>query len=64
MARSKRVERRMDGAPVTVIENGLYKLESMEGLNMSSAELFIELRQRGVEHLGRFGWPTWKSMVM
>jgi uncharacterized membrane protein YcaP (DUF421 family) len=53
MARSKRVERWMDGAPVTVIQDGLYKLESMEGLNMSSSELFMELRQRGVEHLGQ-----------
>ncbi|GHC85020.1 DUF421 domain-containing protein [Pseudorhodoferax aquiterrae] len=53
MARSKRLERWMDGKPVTVIEDGLYKLESLEGLNMSSSELFMELRQRGVEHLGQ-----------
>ena len=53
MARSKRFESWMDGRPVTVIEDGLYKLESLEGLNMSSSELFMELRQRGVEHLGQ-----------
>lgn len=53
MARSKRLEGWMDGNPVTVIEDGLYKLESLEGLNMSSSELFMELRQRGVEHLGQ-----------
>lgn len=53
IARSKRLEGWMDGKPVTVIENGLYKLESLEGLNMSSSELFMELRQRGVEHLGQ-----------
>lgn len=53
IARSKRLEAWMDGKPVTVIENGLYKLESLEGLNMSSSELFMELRQRGVEHLGQ-----------
>lgn len=53
MARSKRLEVWMDGRPVTVIEDGLYKLESLEGLNMSSSELFMELRQRGVEHLGQ-----------
>jgi uncharacterized membrane protein YcaP (DUF421 family) len=53
MGRSKRFERWMDGKPVTVIEDGLYKLQSLEGLNMSSSELFMELRQRGVEHLGQ-----------
>ena len=53
MAHSKRFESWMDGKPVTVIEDGLYKLESLEGLNMSSSELFMELRQRGVEHLGQ-----------
>lgn len=53
MARSKRIETWMDGRPVTVIEDGLYKLESLEGHNMSSSELFMELRQRGVEHLGQ-----------
>jgi uncharacterized membrane protein YcaP (DUF421 family) len=53
MARSKTLETWMDGKPVTVIEDGLYRLESLEGLNMSSSELFMELRQRGVEHLGQ-----------
>ncbi|MDO9443065.1 MAG: DUF421 domain-containing protein [Beijerinckiaceae bacterium] len=53
IASSKRLEGWMDGKPVTVIEDGLYKLESLEGLNMSSSELFMELRQRGVEHLGQ-----------
>jgi uncharacterized membrane protein YcaP (DUF421 family) len=53
ISRSKRLEGWMDGKPVTVIEDGLYKLESLEGLNMSSSELFMELRQHGVEHLGQ-----------
>ncbi|WP_200930672.1 DUF421 domain-containing protein [Pseudorhodoferax sp. Leaf274] len=52
-AHSKKFETWMDGKPVTVIEDGLYKLESLEGLNMSSSELFMELRQQGVEHLGQ-----------
>ncbi|RYF60551.1 MAG: DUF421 domain-containing protein, partial [Comamonadaceae bacterium] len=52
-SKSKRLEGWMDGKPVTVIEDGLYKLESLEGLNMSSSELFMELRQKGVEHLGQ-----------
>lgn len=53
MTRSKRIEGWMDGRPITVIEDGLYRLDSLDGLNMSSSELFMELRQRGVEHLGQ-----------
>lgn len=52
-ATSKRLEKWMDGKPVTVIQDGLYKRESLQGVNMSSSELFMELRQRGVEHLGQ-----------
>lgn len=50
---SERIEALMDGRPVTVIEDGLYRLESLDKLNLSSAEFFMELRQRGVEHLGQ-----------
>jgi len=53
MTHSKRLEGWMEGKPVTVIEEGLYKLESLDHLNMSSSELFMELRQQGVEHLGQ-----------
>ncbi|RZL59629.1 DUF421 domain-containing protein [Variovorax guangxiensis] len=53
MGRSKRIEGWMEGKPVTVIEDGLYRLESLDRLNMSSSELFMELRQQGVEHLGQ-----------
>lgn len=53
MARSKGLETWMDGKPVTVVEDGLCRLESLEGPNVSSSELFMELRQRGVENLGQ-----------
>lgn len=53
IAHSKRIEGWMDGKPVTMIQDGLYKLESLDGVNMSASELFMELRQLGVEHLGQ-----------
>lgn len=53
MTRSRLSESWMDGRPITVIEDGLYKLDSLKHLNMSSSELFMELRQQGVEHLGQ-----------
>ena len=53
MTKSKRFEAWMDGLPVTVIRDGLFELESLNKLNISSNELFMELRQQGVEHLGQ-----------
>ena len=53
MTKSKRFEAWIDGLPITVISDGLYDMKSFEKLNMSSNELLMELRQRGVEHLGQ-----------
>lgn len=53
MTKSKKFEAWIDGLPVTVIRDGLYELESLEKLNISSSELLMELRQQGVEHLGQ-----------
>ncbi len=53
MTKSKKIEAWIDGLPVTVIRNGLYELDSLEKLNISSSEILMELRQRGVEHLGQ-----------
>ncbi|WP_350647229.1 DUF421 domain-containing protein [Pseudomonas sp. HY13-MNA-CIBAN-0226] len=53
MTKSKRFEAWIDGLPVTVISDGLYEIKAFEKLNMSASELLMELRQRGVEHLGQ-----------
>lgn len=53
MARSERFSRWMEGEPVTIIKDGLYELHSLNRLNISSDEFFMELRQQGVEHLGQ-----------
>lgn len=53
MTKSERFSRWMEGVPVTIIKDGLYELHSLQRLNISSEEFFMELRQRGVEHLGQ-----------
>lgn len=50
---NKTIEAWIDGVPVTVIRDGLYELQSLGHLNISANELFMELRQQGVEHLGQ-----------
>jgi len=52
-ARSARISRWIEGEVITLIQDGLYKLDSLDGLNISEDEFFMELRQEGVEHLGQ-----------
>lgn len=53
MTRNERFSNWMEGKPVTIIKDGLYELNSLDRLNISSDEFFMELRQQGVEHLGQ-----------
>jgi uncharacterized membrane protein YcaP (DUF421 family) len=53
MRRNKRFDAWIDGVPVTVIKDGLYEYKCLRKLNISSRELLMEFRQRGVEHLGQ-----------
>lgn len=53
MRRSEHISDWMEGKPVTIIKDGLYELNSLDHLNISSDEFFMELRQQGVEHLGQ-----------
>lgn len=53
MAHNERFSCWMEGKPVTIIKDGLYELHSLEQMNISSDEFFMELRQQGVEHLGQ-----------
>lgn len=52
-ANSERFSRWIQGNVVTLIKDGLYVLESLDSLNISEDEFFMELRQSGVEHLGQ-----------
>lgn len=53
MEHNSRFENWMEGKPITIIKDGLYELNSLNQLNISSEEFFMELRQQGVEHLGQ-----------
>ncbi len=43
----------VEGKPITVVREGRYEVASLLPLNVSEDEFFMELRQRGVEHLGQ-----------
>jgi len=51
--KNKHIHALIEGAPITVVKDGLYELRSLRELNISSSELLMEFRQRGVEHLGQ-----------
>jgi len=53
VSHSMRFSNWLEGKPVTIIKDGLYELNSLDRLNISSDEFFMELRQQGVEHLGQ-----------
>jgi uncharacterized membrane protein YcaP (DUF421 family) len=53
MRRNKRFDAWIGGVPITVIKDGLYEYKCLTKLNISSRELLMEFRQRGVEHLGQ-----------
>lgn len=43
----------LDGKPITLIMDGRYQTDNLIQLNISENEFFMELRQRGVDHLGQ-----------
>src|SRR5690606_20517143 len=53
MQRSRHFNDWVEGKPVTLIRDGLYELASLDRLNITDDEFFMELRQQGVEHLGQ-----------
>lgn len=53
IARFKRAERLLDGAAEEVIRDGVICKPFLTSTTMGTSELFQELRERGVEHLGQ-----------
>ena len=43
----------LEGKPAVIIENGVCDVPSLASKNISTDEFFMELRQKGVEHLGQ-----------
>lgn len=52
-AHSPRFSRLIQGDVITLIQEGVYVLASLDRLNISEDEFYMELRQSGVEHLGQ-----------
>ncbi len=55
VARSRRAERVLDGAPEELIRDGVVCPPFFSSSNMGVSELFQELREKGIEHLGQVG---------
>lgn len=53
MTKSHRFGGWVEGRPITIIRDGIYELRSLDQLQISADEFFMELRQQGVEHLGQ-----------
>lgn len=51
--KSEKAERWLEGAPVCIIENGEINLKVFRKENLTYQELFGEIRQQQVEHLGQ-----------
>lgn len=55
IARFKRAEHAIDGVPEEIIRDGVICKPFLSSTTMGVSELFQELRERGVEHLGQVG---------
>jgi uncharacterized membrane protein YcaP (DUF421 family) len=53
IARFKGAERTLDGTPEEVIRDGVICKPFLTSTTMGTSELFQELRERGIEHLGQ-----------
>jgi uncharacterized membrane protein YcaP (DUF421 family) len=49
---NRRFERLIESSPVLLIKDGEIDRKSMEGEELSESELFMALREAGIEHLG------------
>lgn len=51
--KSPRAERWLEGYPECIVEEGRIRLEALKGQNLTYQELFGEMRQQQIEHLGQ-----------
>lgn len=56
IAKSPSTERAIDGVPAEAVRDGVVNRRFMEGSNLSESELFQQLRQKGVRHLGEVAY--------
>jgi uncharacterized membrane protein YcaP (DUF421 family) len=53
IARFKTAERAIDGGPEEAIRDGVFSRDFLHSSSMGPSEMFQELRERGIEHLGQ-----------
>lgn len=53
LCRSAKFSVWIEGAPITLVRDGKYDISSLDTLNITEEEFFMEFRQAGVEHLGQ-----------
>ena len=53
MDKNEKIERVMEGKPVTIVQNGRMLLESVQKETLSKPELFMQLRLNRISHLGQ-----------
>lgn len=53
MSRFSTVGRLIEGEVITLIADGRYVVENLDRMNISENEFLMELRQKGIEHLGQ-----------
>ena len=53
IARYKGAERAIDGTPEEAIHDGVFSKKFLKSTSMGPSEMFQELRERGIEHLGQ-----------
>jgi len=53
MDKSRHFQNWMEGKPLIIIRDGMFEWETMARENITKGEFYMELRQKGVEHLGQ-----------
>ena len=53
MDKSRYFQNWMEGKPLIIIRDGVFEWETMARENITKGEFYMELRQKGVEHLGQ-----------
>ncbi len=53
LLKSRRLTKFLEGKPITIIKDGVYTHEIQSYEDLSFDEFYMELRERGIEHLGQ-----------
>lgn len=54
--RSRKAERVLEGDPIRLAKHGLLDMRGLKRARVSSSEVFMQLRQQGIDNLGQVGY--------